>query len=394
MEISIADVIAVNGVEVLNPQKGTCVCPFCGDSRGKFAFSASKNVFNCFRCGEHGGMFELHKRLNPLPEFAGADGNKAVAKHLRDLMGGESYTVKRTEFLKQVVNDRAKDEAKRKSDDEISVVYRHLLSSLRLKDAHREDLKRRGLTEEQIKAFGFCSVPSDTQKLCSILLKKGLQLEGIPGFYQQKNGAWNMAVPRGEGYVPKSGYFCPALDEEGRVVGMQIRVDDPGESGAKYVWFSSAERKLGTPSGALATCLPGENEKCLVITEGILKATIVWYLLQKKVTVIGIPGVNNRKSVIPYIEQREKAFACVAFDMDRFVNEKVMTAEESLVSMLHSYNIDTHSLTWDIDKNGVWKEQEKGLDDFLAGNPTVRAPFLRHLFSLTRENLLMKQIFF
>ncbi len=398
-DFTIADVAAANGLEVINPSKGTCVCPFCGDRRGKFAYAVDtgrgkENVFNCFKCGAKGNHFELHKLLNPNPEFLGPDGGRAIARDIRRLMGKEEFESQRGDFVSKAP---VYQEAERASDAAINRFYQHMLMACTLERRHKEDLLKRGLTEAQIEEFGFRSVPRDTRGLMRYLVKKkGLNPEGVPGTYINKWGDWDLAVPKkpreeGGGYAPKGGYFCLQKDLERHLIGgMQIRLDDPGD-GAKYVWLSSAGRNKGTGSGAQTTFLEGEEDRCVIVTEGILKAAVIWHLLDKRVSVAGLPGVTIQKGLAPYLDRcGSNAFAFAAFDMDRYENPKVMEAQGKLCALIRSYGIGVHELKWGM-KDGGWDGKDKGLDDFLLGYRD-RKKFADWLIAKTNEDLALKAI--
>ena len=77
-EFKIRDIAAILGLEVLKTQgrNTLCVCPFCGDGRGKFAFREDKNLYNCFHCDEKGNAFSLYKKIR------GISDSKEAAKEI------------------------------------------------------------------------------------------------------------------------------------------------------------------------------------------------------------------------------------------------------------------------------------------------------------------------
>ena len=62
-------------------------------------------------------------------------------------------------------------------------------------------------------------------------------LVGIPGFYVDDGGYWNIA-----GY---SGLLVPYCDKSGLIQGMQIRLDDENKPDRKYRWLLLLQLKIG-----------------------------------------------------------------------------------------------------------------------------------------------------
>ncbi len=69
---SIADVAHLLGLSELknNPHNPEtyCVCPFCGNTKGKFSYIVKKgnkeNMYHCWSCGELGSAVELYMKLS------------------------------------------------------------------------------------------------------------------------------------------------------------------------------------------------------------------------------------------------------------------------------------------------------------------------------------------
>jgi len=129
----------------------------------------------------------------------------------------------------QIKAQRQQEEAQRHRES-LSAIdrdhhYQRLLNQLSLNPADRNDLLRRGLTNEQIAAGGFKSV-EPWQPLAQELphTLPGVNLEG-----RSLN-------------VASAGYLCPIRDVNGRIVACQIRSRD-GEAGGRYRWLSSKTQK-------------------------------------------------------------------------------------------------------------------------------------------------------
>jgi hypothetical protein len=100
---------------------------------------------------------------------------------------------------------------------------RKLLEQLSLSQAHREDLSRRGLTDELIAAGMFRSV-EQWQKLDTEVSYRlaGVSLDG-------------------RSLITQPGYLCPVWNVDGLIVGWQLR-SDSSDTG-KYKWASSVTQK-------------------------------------------------------------------------------------------------------------------------------------------------------
>ena len=152
-----------------------------------------------------------------------------------------------------------------------------LLSSLTLSQKHLEDLKGRGLTERQIEEQRYRSTPLfGFRKLAEKLLAEGCTLQGVPGFYQDKTGNWTINFSGNN-----SGFLIPVRSIDGKIQGMQIRVDKVVDK-RKYIWFSSANRKMGTSSGSPIHMIGDPDSEEVYVTEGPLKGTVAHYLSGKR----------------------------------------------------------------------------------------------------------------
>ena len=396
IKITIEKIAMLHGIATIKQKGGQtfAVCPFCGDNKMRFSYASErhgkKNMFNCFRCGAHGSGFELHERLSG----KSFESNKEIAKDILSSLSGRD--IKGTSYVPAV------READKASDEIISKVFYHMLSILPLKEEHRADLKRRGLTEADIKRFRIRSTPQDAEAFATEMYRwakhEGISLEGIPGFYKRKN-CW--------AFTSAQGYICPVF-KGNLIIGAQVRVDEP-KKGGKYLWISSADRESGTSSGAPATFLTGKNKKLVIVTEGILKALVIYCLLGGEFCVAGVPGVNSTAGLNYILKEWGDAFYVEAFDMDKMytapqipllreaVEEaskrgaksfseifmypdtrekykeiakvyRIATAAENLCKKIEDSGAKVHPLTWDV-KDGDWKGTYKGLDDFLLEYP-------------------------
>jgi len=365
-------------------------CPFCG-GRGKLNLNLKKNVFRCNRCGENGGMLVLYGRVY------GVD-NKTAKEEIEDTLNCHerslSYEMKQKTMEKdapEIVN------AQLASIEDRNRTYSMLLSMLVLADAHKENLLKRGLTEAQIEQNGYKSTPLfGFKKLTRRLLDAGCRVEGVPGFYQE-DGEWTLHFSKNT-----AGYLVPYRDAEGRIQGMQIRLNQPFD-GCKYMWMSSVNFHMGVSSGS-PVHLAGELGATVVyITEGGLKGDVAHALSGE--TFGCIAGVNlnaNLPEFLKTMKQHGTKYVYEAYDMDKLLepiccgdyNEKCIHCEHykghmvkndvlcekkvrkkkniqngcrKLTEFCKSQNLPVRMLTWDTDAKGGWKGKIKGIDDYLFG---------------------------
>ena len=403
--ITIMDVAKKNGIQIIgrSGQSYRCVCPVCG-GRGVFTINPAQNLFNCFLCppseGMHGNMFDLEIKLNPWL-YGGEKNIKKVARNIYEYLETGVTTEERATCSAFTLTE----DVTRASDEYVSAVYKEMLGMLSLRDEHKADLMRRGLTEPEIKYFKFRSTPKDGYGIANKLMSKGYNLRGVPGFCK-KNGRWTL-------HVCSQGYLCPVWDGNRNILGFQIRVDNPF-GGGKYLWLSSSGKEEGTGSGALSTYLIGLHHKeCVIITEGILKATVIYSLLKGNVTVIGVAGVQSIKALRPIFENIGTSYVFEAYDMDKFLPkdrlflqdkkdlteeekkevekaDRIQEAAEKLAALCEEYELPPHPLKWDVDKENRWNGQFKGLDDFLL-DLKDKELFLNYIVGKTERYIKMKK---
>ena len=171
MSFNISEVADYLGIEKLQDTGGDSIsicCPYCGDRRGKNTIcirkdGKEKNVFQCFSCGRHGNMLDLY--LDQKAGYVGADRYKRAYADLRDALekGHRDHTPK-----KRVEETDRKTEKTKAPVNVLDHTYRSLLRHLTLQTIDRLDLQRRMLTDAEIEAGLFRSVPSDPVGICRI----------------------------------------------------------------------------------------------------------------------------------------------------------------------------------------------------------------------------------
>jgi hypothetical protein len=244
------------------PTRAFNPCQICSDTSGKCR--ETESVLLCMN------ITSAHFPTNSF-KFIGLTKDGLWGKFVSD--DGQSFTQQQREQWQQEqklqklsrlkAEERSRSGSLSESDRDKEI--RKILAQLSLKPEHKADLRRRGLTDEQIGALMFRSV-EQWQKLKSEVSYK---LAGVS--------------IHGKSLITQAGYICPIFNPQGLITSWQLRADNTSDGG-KYKWASSATSKRPNgpsshlPSGELPItyCRP-LNElqpQQIGLTEGILKAQI------------------------------------------------------------------------------------------------------------------------
>ena len=367
------------------------VCPFCGDRRGKMNFRIFKdgepaNTYHCFKCGASGNMLTLYADVKGL---YCADRYRQAYREIKEAVRGGIHPVP----MASSHNVISCKESALAEPQKLDQVYRRLQELLPLSDFHRQKLLERGLTDEQISSYGFCSTPvSGTEGLARKLIREGYSLKGVPGFFLNAHGNWDASFFR-----KNRGFLCPVYGLDQNLSGFQIRLDEPYND-RKYLWFSSSNRNLGTSSKSPVTFLGAPASKIVCVTEGILKATIAHAM--SGYSFLGTPGVSQYKEMertLRILKGNGLEEVWEYFDMDKLMDvscrndykepvchtcpqngqhflgvceKKVQKRSQIQEGCRHLYEIcnrlDLRCVRkiWDFDENHIWKGDLKGIDDY------------------------------
>ena len=353
-------------------------CPFCGKQK-KMNINTVKNVYRCNYCDEHGGMLQLYARLY---NVSTSDANLQI----RQALNRGEY---RTDYGKAAYETNEVTNSALASKEVIHQTFNEMLSLLFLNPKHLEDLEKRGLTRKQIAEQKYRSVPLfGIRKMVNKLLEKGCTLKGVPGFYQDKEGFWNVHFTS-----KNSGILIPIRSIEGYIQGFQIRLDHVTDS-RKYIWLSSVNYEAGVSSGSPVHVIGNLDAKTVYITEGALKGTIAHYLSGD--TYICVAGVNQYRNLMPVLQSLQKQglkYVCEAYDMDKKLKvacdgryskcesceltvrpdicpkkevklKNIQDGCRRLYEVCGKLSLPMSRILWDADKNGEWNGRVKGIDDY------------------------------
>ena len=352
VEIHITDIIPLIGIP--DPPNGRPVynisCPCCDDNPRKkhLNINLNKDVFCCPRCHFSGGVFDLYSH------YSGVD-----RKHAREVLmeklglkdSGPSYEGSNQKQERRTITRPILQEIELPLTDIDArhETYAALLGKLSLASDHRENLLSRGLTDEQIRTFGYKTMPVvGFSALAKQLQSEGYYLGGVPGFYHTKDGAWTFVQER-------RGILIPARDQDGKIQGLQIRLDKIKKG--KFRWISSIGKQDGCKAEGW-THMIGEPKPTVLLTEGPLKADVIHYITGQ--TVIAVPGVNSLKHLketLEYLQSQGTTKVMTCFDMDYLKNPHVRDGYYNLANILAEVGIEYGTYLWD--------PQFKGLDDYV-----------------------------
>jgi len=243
-----------------------------------------------------------------------------------------------------------------------NTAYRMLLAELPLSPEHRQNLRRRGLTDEQIDAGGYRTWPGDRKARMHVAAKLFHALGNetfvrIPG----------LGPGASEIHAAPGSLLIPVRDVAGRIIALVVRPDDPGDGG-KYRWLSSrSERNPDGPSPGSPAHVPQEVRgpvDLALLVEGILKGDVVFRLCG--IPVVAIGGASQWRNAIPILRALGVRTVRLAFDMDCLTNRLVARA---LVECFGGLQAEGFAV-----ELARWNPEHKGLDDFLLaanGTPEV-----------------------
>ena len=304
--------------------------------------NTDKNVFHCQRCKKSGNSITLYAERNGIS-------NAAAYRELAEAVDFSRLPVP--------VYHRTEPETPMKPLEERSRIYTDFLQMLELSPMHRLGLQNRGLDDRIIAANLYRSAPKKHGRLYSKVmyeLSGRYDLSGMPGFYRQ-NGQWHM--------VSFEGFFIPVRDVQGRIQGLQVRLDNGGKQ--KYKWFSSNGFPNGTKCEAFLHVVNWKSGIETYITEGALKSDTAHALMGKDACFIALPGVGSMKGLEQMIRRLGISSITEAFDMDQETNPAVRASVQRFYQMMEEIGVAAKPLRW----NPMYK----GIDDMLlAGKGSDR----------------------
>lgn len=329
---TIEEVVSMFPIKIRSTSNNTIYadCPFCG-GKSSLHIESQKDVWNCPRCNHGGGILDFYVAMNSM---SGLDARKDAYHDICRYLNIEDPRVQPINAKKEnerhpITHGKMKvlHPSSLASVDILHRTYNTLLNLLELTDAHRENLLKRGLTEEEIERFRFRSIPTFNQrKIIDAMLKFGCSFNGVPGFFYDEQTGWQLNISQ-----KSSGIFVPYINKEGFIVGLQMRMDRP-KTGRKYIWFSSAGREYGCSSGSPVYYIGDPLAEKIVLTEGGLKGVIAHCIsrrLNLPLTFVSIAGCTQYKTTRALFRELYQSGCKIvyeALDMDKYKNPYVYKA--------------------------------------------------------------------
>jgi hypothetical protein len=254
--------------------------------------------------------------------------------------------------------------------------YRALLDALDLSDPHRAHLLGVRAVPPALLDL-FATIPpgwgwAERMAITDRVNEHVGSVAGVPGFCRRRHG-WAL-VPTA------AGCLVPFLDRQGRILGVQVRADEPVPGEPRYKWLSSDGWPGGTSSGAPAGVWRPELALTgVMIVEGSLKALAAAYRLEMATLVVA--GVGNWRGVLPLLAGAPPDYpVTIAYDADVATKIEVWRAREDLALTLHRGRCRVLVATWD-------GARAKGVDDaLLAGLEIGTQPWQPSLAPVTRPS--------
>jgi hypothetical protein len=284
-------------------------CPICEKTHG---CKTSDNLIMCLR-GDRNWSIPGWKFIKPLHGFMGG------------LFGADSG--ERREYRPEQQPKAAKpSNITPLTDEQLDREARKILKQLGLSAKHREQLRGRGLTDEQIDRLR-CKSVDTYQEFNSIPISPNFPGMGTRGTLT--NGG--------------SGFLIPICNIKGLIIGFQIARDDRNP---KYQWLlGSSDRRV---SGELPLQVLKINDSgTLDIIEGILKPPTAAYL--HNINVLGAGGVNwhgSPNELAAIINSGLFSRYILNPDAGCKANHHVMGAYRALYSFLKKLGINLYIRDW------------------------------------------------
>ncbi|MEL7039629.1 MAG: hypothetical protein AAFO04_29060 [Cyanobacteria bacterium J06592_8] len=312
----------------LRPSSKRNLCPICGKDHG---CKISDNLILCLR-GDRNFLVPGWKWIK---EAANGMGGVFVADN------GTESTFDREEWQRkqaQLKEAERKRTANSLSEESRSRHARQIIKQLGLSTKHRQNLRERGLTDEQIEEIGFKSVEASQRLIIPISPDfPGVNVTGD----QLKNA---------------DGYLVPLFNEQGQIIGFQIAADDRNR--AKYLWLSE-NSDFRLPSGEPPLTVRQVEGDCaermgvanrdVRLCEGTLKPLIASYRHNK--TFIGAAGGNFSASpelLKRYLDALIKPGGRVILDSDAGIgtNRHVQQRDLATIALVESFGYEVAIEWW------------------------------------------------
>lgn len=295
------------------------VCPFCQSNEEKNGYMKAniiKNLFICNKCQSSGTSLKLYADSKYMTT---KDAYKQLLKEIPVL-----------DNMPYVFNNPLKDEYYR------DLVYNAFLDLLHLNQKHLEKLKSMQFSEEYIKKHKFKSIENNEKnkkEICEKLQADGFKLDGLPGFYQDKDFKWT--------YKSHKGIFIPAILNN-KIQGLRIFLDEKYSSDTENIWFSSNNEYNGAKASNWPIFLKDENmnwfefsntneNNVIFIATEIILAHKLFNSTNK--TVIGVPNNIDKEVLFSIVNRMKVKEVFVYFDNYTILHTSTAVYNNIMISL-------------------------------------------------------------
>lgn len=312
------------------------LCPFCDDRKYHLSINSVKERYHCFLCDAGGNSVSLYARMFGI---SNREAYETLSQNLYLKMPDRTVEKQQKDLCQMAIRPLADRHA----------VYYDFLQMLALTTSHRMNLLGRGLELQHISQFMYRSMPlnADFRGVVMAELSAKHDLSGVPGFFKDDKGSWQMYIKR------CGGYFIPVCDHNGYIQGLQIRLDST--ENRNYRWFSSSNFYGGTRAYPWIHIVGDTSAKEACLLEGPLKADVTSVLSGGRLF-IAVPGVNAIEYLPRVLNTLQIQKIYESFDMDKTTNIHVKRALNRLNTQIRRLGIACQPLCWDA--------AYKGLDDY------------------------------
>lgn len=337
-------------------------CPFC-NRRKKLNLDRTTNKWRCPACDKQGNSTTLHAMLTGLD-------NKAAYHDLEERYGNTSESERITFAVPHIEEPEYTAAPIALRND----VYRKLIDNATLSAKHKSNLRKRGLTDQEIESLPLQTLPcvgtaTVAEKCIDSYVEAKIREKkwGIPGFYLNDENKYQLVRL-------KSPMMIPVINRGGLISQIELRnndlmpyaTDKQKEDFVRYKKLSSGDKEGGVSVSGLENIhysrFDFDSEQTpenVVLTEGALKATIASTISQGSfIAVLGVSAQGNLSDELKYLKEHGTKRVFIAFDMDyrdkTEVKQQLLNAKQKVLSA--GLNVVTLK----------WSTQYKGIDDFLA----------------------------
>ena len=213
--------------------------------------------------------------------------NINTKKAFRELIDKECFSIEASHITISPINAIA-DINKR------DAVYRDFLNMLKLELKHRNYLKEQGFLDSTIDTQLYRTIPKSyiKRRLTGNILNKKYDLAGIPGFYQEEDFGWT--------FINAKGFFIPIFDENNKIQGLAIHLDDKFNA-TNDILFSSKDKINGTAAKSfISKNNITENTDTIVLTDNLILGNLIKDTIN--VPTIAFSNITNSYQILNILD--------------------------------------------------------------------------------------------